>query len=265
MPETSSREYLTLEPLATRIDIHQRYSEVPDDVEAAVLAAIGPIDGKDLLDVGCGTGAFLRNLAGRGHAGKLVGVDTSPAAVANLSSVDRVRVQLADAANLPFGAGVFDLVTARHMLYHVGDVDRALQEARRVLAPGGIFVAVVNHEDTMPYLGQLVADGVSTRVAELPALPRMWIHTGNLPGMMRDVFGEVEIHRYDNALVFDRPEPLVAYAVSLLGFYGIGPDSPLRSGIAETIESEARAWFREPGRIWRDPKGYVVCVGRIDP
>ena len=46
--------------------------------------------------------------------------------------------------DLPFGDEAFDVVAALWMLYHVPDVDRALAEIRRVLRPGGLFVAVTN-------------------------------------------------------------------------------------------------------------------------
>ena len=55
-----------------------------------------------------------------------------------------VRAQPADVQQLPFGDAQFDVVAAMWMLYHVPDLDRALAEIRRVLRPGGLFVAVTN-------------------------------------------------------------------------------------------------------------------------
>ena len=46
--------------------------------------------------------------------------------------------------DLPYADESFDVVAALWMLYHVPDVDRALAEVRRVLRPGGLFVAVTN-------------------------------------------------------------------------------------------------------------------------
>ncbi len=67
----------------------------------------------DALDVGCGTGFLTFELAGRGH--RATGVDFAPAMIAQArrKAADRnmsVRLEEADAEQLPFAAGSFDLV-----------------------------------------------------------------------------------------------------------------------------------------------------------
>ena len=62
------------------------------------------------------------------------------------------EAQQGDAAALPFSDAAFDVVTARHMLYHVPDVAAVLAEFRRVLKPGGRFLAVTNAEGYMAEL-----------------------------------------------------------------------------------------------------------------
>jgi ubiquinone/menaquinone biosynthesis C-methylase UbiE len=52
--------------------------------------------------------------------------------------------RVGDAMALPYADESFDAVAAMWMLYHVPDVDRAIAEVRRVLRPGGLFVAVTN-------------------------------------------------------------------------------------------------------------------------
>ncbi|MEU7999448.1 class I SAM-dependent methyltransferase [Micromonospora sp. NPDC049060] len=256
------QEYLSLEPLATRIHTHQHYSDVPDDVEAAVLQALSMAPEAELLDIGCGTGSFLRNLSGSGHRGRLVGLDASPAAVDALSGTPGVSAQLGDAMDLPFEADSFDVVTARHMLYHVPDVGQALAEARRVLKTDGVFAAVVNHPDVTPRVSALVVDVVSQAGVEIPVVPNSRVHSGNLPAMIESTFGSVEVHRYDNALVIDRPEPVIAFAVAQLSFYGVEPESGLRPELTRAIDRRVRDWFTSSNEPWRDPKGYVVCTAR---
>ncbi|MBO0811955.1 MAG: class I SAM-dependent methyltransferase [Microlunatus sp.] len=55
-----------------------------------------------------------------------------------------IRAQLADAQALPFDDHCFDAVVAAWMLYHLPDLDQGLAEVRRVLRPGGVFVAITN-------------------------------------------------------------------------------------------------------------------------
>jgi SAM-dependent methyltransferase len=256
------QEYLSLEPLTTRMQTHQRYSEFPDDPESAVLQAVSLTGDTDLLDVGCGTGSLLRNVAAQGHRGRLVGLDLSPAAVRALDGVAGVSARRGNAMDLPFDAASFDVVTARHMLYHVPDVDAALAEARRVLRPDGIFAAVVNHPGVTPRVSALVADVVSAAGSDLPARPNTRVHSDNLPGMIESTFGSVVVRRHDNALVFDRPEPVIAFAVAQLSFHGVEPGSALRPDLSRAIETEIRAWFNAAEGPWRDPKGYTICTAR---
>lgn len=250
--------YASLSPLRTRIEVHQRYSEQPDDPEEAVEEAIAAAPSAAVLDVGCGTGSFLRRLAGSGAGRCLVGVDLSGAAVASLSGAVGVAAVVADAQRLPFDADRFDVVTARHMLYHVPDPVLAVREADRVLRPGGIFAAAVNVERTTPMLMDLVAES-----AAIHGLTRsnsvFKVHGGNLPEMVKRVFGNARVHRRDNALVFDSPEPVIAYAVSCLTFFGVTADDPLHKHVSATIAAKARALFAERPR-WRDPKGYVIVT-----
>ena len=257
-----AHEYLSLEPLQTRIETHRNYSQKHDDVEQAVIdaAEIAPPDA--LVDVGCGTGSFLARLARNGHLGRLTGVDTSPAAVEALVGVDGVEAVLGDATALPFADGEFDLVTARHMLYHVPDLDAALREARRVLRTGGRFAAVVNHANATPNVAELVRSNVVKLGVEPPPLPIKQVHSDNLPPRVEAVFGNVEVHRFDNALVFPDADPLVRYAVALLAFYGVDVDAPERPAAVDAIVAEATSWFETHDGPWRDPKGYVVCVAR---
>ena len=85
------------------------------------------------------------------------------------------------------------------------------------------------------------------------------VHGGNLPETVRQIFGNARVHRRDNALVFDSPEPVIAYAVSCLAFFGVTADDPLHPQIVATIAAKARVLFAEQPR-WRDPKGYLIVT-----
>ena len=251
-------EYRSLAPLQVRIDTHRRYSETADDIEAAVDRAAELPPGGALLDIGCGTGAFLRRLAATGHRGVLVGVDTSRAAVDAVRGVPGVTGHLASATALPFADASFDAVTARHMLYHVPDPVAAIAEARRVLRPGGRFAAVVNVADATPMLLGLTADAVAAHGLD-PSVFQVPVHSGNLPAMVERVFGHAHVERHDGALVFDAPEPVIAYAVSCLTGFGVPAGHPLRPAVERTVAERGRALFTGTATR-RDPKGYVVVT-----
>ncbi|MGG2463764.1 class I SAM-dependent methyltransferase [Streptomyces sp. RGM 3693] len=256
-----SGEYLRLGPLQTRIETHRRYSEHTDDVEAAVLAQLRLGRAESLLDVGCGTGSFLSRLRESGHTGQLSGLDSSPAATEVCLALPDVRAVTGDAIALPFPDGEFDAVTARHMLYHVSDVPRALQEAGRVLRTGGRFVAVVNHADVTPRIASVVREQAALHGLAPMASPNADVNSTGLPAQLSDVFSEVSTVVHDNHLVFDSPEPVIAFGQALMNFYGVGDDSPHREAVAAGIGDEVRRWFASNSIPWRDPKGYVVCTG----
>jgi len=100
----------------------------------------------DVLEIGVGTGS---NFNAYPADVTIHGIDTSPAALsvaAARAGRDRRQVSLleGDAASLPFPDASFDTVVATFVLCSVGDVDRTLREARRVLRAGGT-IRILEH------------------------------------------------------------------------------------------------------------------------
>jgi ubiquinone biosynthesis O-methyltransferase len=108
-----------------------------------ILALIGDVKGRQVLDVGCGDGELALELRRRGAT--VVGIDAS----AEMIAAAKVRAgrenadvgfQLARADELPFPDGQFDIVTAITILCFVDDAGPVFREIARVLRPGGRFV-----------------------------------------------------------------------------------------------------------------------------
>ena len=100
--------------------------------------------GFNVLDVGCGTGDFLRLLAPIVSPGKAVGVDLSETMIAeacqrSAENVDNLSFRVGSAVELPFPVASFDRVLATQLLLHVPDPLKALVEMKRVLAPSGVI------------------------------------------------------------------------------------------------------------------------------
>lgn len=87
-----------------------------------------------ILDVGCGTGANLKMLAGFGEA---EGVDISQQALEFCRQRGLKSVKFGAAESLPYDDGSFDLVTALDVIEHLDDDRAGLSEVGRVLRPGG--------------------------------------------------------------------------------------------------------------------------------
>jgi len=112
--------------------------------------------GISALDVGCGTGFPMLELAERlGDSCHVSGLDPWEAAVERLHTKIRVRsIQNATpivgrAEEMPFQDGTFDLIVSNNGLNNVEDPDAALIECARVSKPGAQLVATVNLPETM--------------------------------------------------------------------------------------------------------------------
>ena len=93
-----------------------------------------------ILDVGCGTGALLKELDSYGAA---YGIDFSEKALDFCKARSLANVRLGSITGIPYPDDAFDLVLALDILEHVEDDLKALQEIKRVLRPGGICVLFV--------------------------------------------------------------------------------------------------------------------------
>ena len=121
------------------------YGEIGQNQVLGKLAkALGAPPGRypRALEIGAGTGYFTINLLRAGVVDDAVATDISPGMLRALSATARgfglaVRTVEADAERLPFADASFDLVVGHAVLHHLPDLDRAMAEFHRVLAPGG--------------------------------------------------------------------------------------------------------------------------------
>jgi SAM-dependent methyltransferase len=99
-----------------------------------------------VLDVGCGEGQVSRLASAVRGVGRVVGVDPTAAQlrVAKARGAN-VAYGRATASALPFPTASFDAVIACLVFEHIDDVDAAIAEVGRVLAPGGRFLFFLNH------------------------------------------------------------------------------------------------------------------------
>jgi SAM-dependent methyltransferase len=224
-----AEQYKNDENLRIRIETHRKYTVGPA-LEPAIDNVLKLSGTESLLDVGTGPGDFPLRLAQSGHKGRLVGIDSSPGMVAKATSNGSgVKFILADAQALPFDDKTFDVVTARHMLYHVPDIPRALREIRRVLRPGGRFLAITSAVNNMSqYVEALreTADVLRGQLAdEIRAMLLVFVSASfngrNGPPMIEAVFGNVETTFVNSALRFESAEPVVRYFDSCRSLKGV--------------------------------------------
>ncbi|MDX6301128.1 MAG: hypothetical protein QOF53_2342 [Nocardioidaceae bacterium] len=121
----------------------------PEGVDEADGRILGDVAGRRVLDVGCGAAQCARWLGTRGASP--VGLDISEKQLGHAARIDRatghrVPVVAGTATALPFADATFDIVfSAFGALQFVQDAGRAVEEAARVLRPGGRFAFSVTH------------------------------------------------------------------------------------------------------------------------
>jgi arsenite methyltransferase len=129
----------------TSLAVEAVYS-TPDVVEQRreILRVLDLKRGERVLDLGCGPGYLANEMAAEvGSGGRVEAIDVSDSMLAIASRRQRphgaapVELSKQDATSLSFADGSFDAAVSTQVYEYVADMDRALDEARRVLTPGG--------------------------------------------------------------------------------------------------------------------------------
>jgi len=136
-----------------------------------------------VADIGCGEGALAA--AVRAPRMRVVSIDASPVMLAAAPD-PRVR---ADARRLPFASGAFDAAVMANMLYHLDDPVAAIGEARRLLRPGGQFVATAISRHDSPELAAIWTPAATAFDAE------------EAVAIVATVFGTAAAERWDAPLI----------------------------------------------------------------
>lgn len=183
------------------VDAYEAWAESYDtdanttrDADAAVLRALLPdLAGRDVLEVGCGTG---KNTAALTGARSVLAIDLSPAmltrarARVDAPSVRFARADLRD--GFPAGDASVDLVTFDLVLEHVEDLGPVLAEVARVLRPGGRAL-VIEYHPMRQLRGRGARFGAGEEIAEVEAylhLARDFVEAARAAGLRVDALGE---------------------------------------------------------------------------
>ncbi len=111
------------------------------DSLSLILETFAPVEGRRILDIGCGPGVLAKSLAAQGAA--VTGIDPGEAAIRAASDrVPAARFEQGSAEALPFPDASFDGAVILNALHHVPNPRAALDEAARVVGPGKPIVVV---------------------------------------------------------------------------------------------------------------------------
>jgi SAM-dependent methyltransferase len=97
-----------------------------------------------VLDVGCGQGDNLKRLVRYG--GRVTGIEPSAERAHRASDIASAVVAVGE--SIPFRDSSFDMVYISHVLHHAHDLNAVLDEAHRLLVPGGILFVIETIDDS---------------------------------------------------------------------------------------------------------------------
>ncbi|PQZ57201.1 MULTISPECIES: class I SAM-dependent methyltransferase [Bacillus] len=253
------RQYNVSNHLQTRIDTHKHFEEKQVNVDEVVIEHLQLQGEEKILEVGCANGKFLSLLQNNGHKGPLTGFDQSETMLSEAAIQNNmIEWKLGDASKLPFEANCYDWIIARHMLYHMKDVEKTIQGFHKVIRPGGALLATTNSKVSLPRIDEmcnkmLVAFDLPKTS---PSAAPFCLENGK--ELLHSVFPTVEETIIHNALVFHRATPIVNYISSMFPSLNIPDNMSLHTEMKDWLKKEIENELTIHDGIWSDPKTLVI-------
>jgi SAM-dependent methyltransferase len=218
--------------------------------------------GISLLDVGCGSGTFLRSAADRGA--EVTALDASPGLAAHARKrVPGARVEVGDSQFLPFEDASFDVVTGINSFQYAADPRAALAEAHRVLRDGGRMLIAVWGRAAQCDLAVVLGAAGSLMPPPPPGTPGPFAlaEEGALSGLIESV-------GFETLVVADVSTP-IEYPDDETYVRGIGSAGPcvmiarrVGADVLDKTFVEAGAPFRAADGSYRFDNVFRFAIGR---
>ena len=163
-------DYLEPSLPADRCDQHSALSIIQNRVSTTNYSP------KKILDLGCGVGKSMAQFKSILPDAEWAGVDIESSPEVAARSLTGSAFHTYDGINLPFPDNYFDLVYSHQVFEHVRYPEALLVDARRVIAPGGLFVGQTSHLEPYhsysifnytPYGWKVIAEAAGFDVKEL--------------------------------------------------------------------------------------------------
>ena len=175
-----------------------------------------------VLEIGCGNGALWSkniNLLDKDISITLTDVceemiNSAKKSLSNYSDI--FDFQIVDPYNIPFENESFDLVIANHILFYMKDVDKVLNEIKRVLKVGGYFYSSTIDSKNMKELESLVKGFNSNiKISEEKISSNFGLENGE--GRLSKHFCQIKKYLYEDKLVINDAKGILEYIYSIPG------------------------------------------------
>ncbi|MGB1286407.1 MAG: class I SAM-dependent methyltransferase [Aggregatilineales bacterium] len=213
------RQFESDENLRIRYETHARYSMPRRDTIAWSVNSLDWRGDERVLDVGCGPGIYYERLMENHPGVQYTGMDLMTGMMQN-HPADASNLLRANVLKLPFADGSFDVLMANDMLYHVVEVEQAIQELKRVIKPEGTLMVTTNSINTMPEMQVLMRRAIvlltrhGAAGVRAPAMPSDNFALENGTRILSRYFYAVVRHDLPGSLVFPDVDPAIHYLES---------------------------------------------------
>lgn len=266
-------------PLATQQITHNLYRQNPERLVDMILRCLS-LDGREaILDVGCGNGFILGEVASRLRAGpRVVGVDISTDML-ELAKRNTARafvpvdLQEGRAEDLGrFAAASFDRVMANFIFHYINDPDLVCRELARVMHPHGRTLVSIEARQSMPQMYQLHFEAMERCgfpvdfVRRLSRGRRGKMVLDNAGEILARHFADVVEHPYEDALEFEAADPFMTFYAAGHRYCGakamagdvVTPE--MLSSLHDEVEQAVRQEIGSKGRFVLNKRNSVfVC------
>ncbi|THV33618.1 class I SAM-dependent methyltransferase [Glycomyces buryatensis] len=242
--ENVRSNYQDSQNLKDRISLYRYRDPEIDPVDVAL--RLLPSDLRFVLDVGCGHGQYIGGLRGAHPEATVVGIDASPAMLAEVEP----PIMAADAQAIPYPNDAADAVLAMHMLYHVPDIAKAVGEFRRVLKPGGTLLASTNIEGDMAEVWELWSEATAEVLGNegyQHGTELMRFDSANATGYLEAEFDSVERFDERGKVAVPAPGPILNYFASARSF--VPYDDATHDAIMDAAARRLEAHFERHDRF----------------
>ena len=246
----------TTNDLLARIDIHKKYGS--RDIDQWMLHLLKPQKGSAILDVGCGSGkqCFLFYKALEGDA-VITGGDVNP------ELLDKARQENAKIGNriklidlnfdqpFPLHDNEYDLVTSCFAIYYSEHIPFTISEMHRVLKPGGRLFTTGPMPENKLLFYDIIHEATNQPIPPMPGSSR---YSSSIYNAIQEKFSSLEIHIFENPLVFEDVKPFLAYTRASLSedrrlWKSLFEDSGGFEQIMQQIENVATRRIAQDGKL----------------
>lgn len=220
---------------------------------------IGPSLGEQIVDIGCGPGLLVVDLASRvGDFGTVVGIDSSPAmielATRRCAGVGNAELRQGDATKLDLGDESMDVAICTQVLLYVDDFAAAITEMYRVLKPGGrVYILETDWRSTVLHSND---EPLTEKIIEA------WDKAVPSPRLPARLFAELRAAGFSAVNV--EAIPMISTTCEAGGFSRSTVEQCARSATEQGTISKDQGlqWVSELVELGRQNR-YFFCVNRF--